>query len=69
MKSSTFPRMLAVLTFGLVFGSMTFLVGARAGAVLNGQVNGLTLAHSPMPRVEAAVVQRVQAQPQELANR
>jgi hypothetical protein len=48
---------------------MTFLVGARAGAVLNGHVNGLTLAHSPMPRVEAAVVQRVQAQPQELANR
>jgi hypothetical protein len=69
MKSSTFPRMLAVLTFGLVFGSMTFLAGARAGAVLNGRVNGVTLAHSPMPRLEAAAVKRAQVQPQELANR
>ena len=53
MQSSTFRRWLAVLTFGLVGGSMAFLVGARAGALLNGHVNGLTLAHAPMPRFEA----------------
>jgi hypothetical protein len=35
---------------------MAFLVGARAGAMLNGHVNGLTLAHAPMPRLEVAVV-------------
>jgi hypothetical protein len=63
MKSSTHPRTLAVLTFSLVGGSMAFLVGAHAGAALNGHVNGLTLAHDPMPRMEAVAMQRVQAAP------
>ena len=53
MDSSTTRRWLAVLTFGLVGGSMAFLVGARVGAALNGHVNGLTLAHMPVPRLEA----------------
>jgi hypothetical protein len=52
MQSATSRRWLAVLTFSLVGGSMAFLVGARAGALLNGHVNGLTLAHAPMPRLE-----------------
>jgi hypothetical protein len=51
MQSTTSRRWLAVLTFSLVGGSMAFLVGARAGAMLNGHVNGLTLAHAPMPRL------------------
>jgi hypothetical protein len=54
MESSMFRRWLAVLTFGLVGSSMAFLVGARAGAALNGHVNGLTFANTPMPRLEAA---------------
>jgi hypothetical protein len=53
MNSSMVRRWLAVLTFGFVGASMAFLVGARVGAALNGHVNGLTLAHSPMPRLDA----------------
>ena len=59
MKSTTSRRWLAVLTFSLVGGSMAFLVGARAGALLNGHVNGLTLAHAPMPRLDAPVASPV----------
>jgi hypothetical protein len=55
MQSTTFRRWLAVLTFGLVGGSIAFLMGARAGALLNGHVNGLTLAHAPMPRLDIAI--------------
>ena len=55
MESSTSRRWLAVLTFGLVGGSIAFLMGARAGALLNGHVNGLTLAHAPMPRLDIAI--------------
>ena len=60
MQSTTFRRWLAVLTFGLVGGSMAFLMGARAGALLNGHVNGLTLlAHAPMPRLDIAIASPV----------
>lgn len=53
MDSSMIRRWLAVLTFAFVGASMTFLAGARVGAALNGRVNGLTLAHDPMPRLAA----------------
>jgi len=53
MDSSMIRRWLAVLTFGLVGASMTFLAGARVGAALNGRVNGMTLAHDRMPRLAA----------------
>ena len=69
MESSTPRRLLAVLTFGLIGGSMAFLVGARAGAMLNGHFNGLTLAHDPMPRLESAAMARPLAAPTELAKR
>ncbi len=52
MQSTTSRRWLAVLTFSLIGGSMAFLVGQRAGAMLNGHVNGVTLAHAPMPRLD-----------------
>jgi hypothetical protein len=55
MQSSTSRRWLAVLTFALVGGSTAFLAGARAGALLNGHVNSLTLAHAPMPRLDAPI--------------
>lgn len=55
MVSSTFRRWLAVLTLGFVGSSVAFLVGARAGAALNGHVNGLTLANAPIPRAQAAI--------------
>jgi hypothetical protein len=56
MESSTFGRWLTVLTLGLVAACVAFLAGARAGAALNGHVNGLTFANTPMPRIEAAAV-------------
>jgi hypothetical protein len=49
-------RWLAVLTFGLVGASMAFLAGAHAGAALNGRVNGLTFANTPIPHVAAPAV-------------
>jgi hypothetical protein len=49
-----FHRWLAVLTFGLLGGSMAFFAGARAGAALNGRVNGLTFANTPIPHVAPA---------------
>jgi hypothetical protein len=54
MHRSTFRRSLAVLTLGLLGTLMAFMAGARAGAALNGHVNGLTLAHAPMPKLPAA---------------
>ena len=52
MDSSMIRRWLAVLTFGLVGASMAFLCGARAGAALNGRVNGVTFANTRIPHVE-----------------
>jgi hypothetical protein len=40
--SSTFRRWIAVLTFGFFGASMAFLLGARAGAALNGTASGVT---------------------------
>ena len=53
MDSSTFRRWIAVLTFALFGASMAFLVGARAGAALNGHVNGVTFANAHMPRIQS----------------
>ncbi len=52
MQSATFGRWLTVLTLGFVGASMAFFAGARAGAALNGHVNGLTFASVPMPRIK-----------------
>ena len=46
---STTRRLLAVLTFGFVGALMAFVVGARIGAAVDGRVQGMTLARSPMP--------------------
>jgi|SwirhirootsSR2_FD_contig_91_431579_length_274_multi_4_in_0_out_0_1 hypothetical protein len=53
MYSATTRRSLAVLTFGLLGALMAFVVGARIGAAIDGQVKGVTLAHSPMPTIHA----------------
>ena len=51
MHRATFRRSLAVLTLGIVGTLTAFAAGARVGNALNGHVNGLTLAHSPMPQL------------------
>ena len=53
MYSATTRRSLAVLTFGLLGALMAFVIGARIGAALDGQVKGITLAHAPMPTLRA----------------
>ena len=53
MHRATFRRSLAVLTLAVVGSLTAFLAGARVGAAINGHVNGLTLAHSPMPQLPA----------------
>jgi hypothetical protein len=55
MARTTFQRWLAVLSFGFLGASMAFVAGARAGAALNGHVNGLTFANAPMPRLPGAL--------------
>ena len=54
MHRATFRRSLAVLTLGIVGTLTAFAAGARVGNALNGHVNGVTLAHTPMPVIHAS---------------
>ena len=43
----------AVLAIALASTALAFLVGAQAGAILNGRLMAISVAHVPMPVVAA----------------
>jgi hypothetical protein len=51
MCRSTFQRSLTLLTFGLFGVLMTFFVGVRLGAALNGHMSSITLGNDRMPTI------------------
>ena len=55
MERSMFGRWAAALGLGLVGASLAFVAGMRCGEALNGRVNGLTFANTPIPSAPAAV--------------
>jgi hypothetical protein len=69
MECSTSQRLLAVLTFGLIGGTMAFLAGAFMGAAVDGRANVFTRANAPLPPMQAAAIQHMRATPVEVANR
>ena len=56
MCRSTFQRSLTLLTFALFGVLMTFFVGVRIGAAVNGHMSSLTLGHDRIPTLPQPAV-------------
>jgi hypothetical protein len=56
MHSTTLRRPIAIGALAMLGATCAFLVGARAGAALNGHVNSISIARTPIPRIQPAVL-------------
>ena len=54
MQRSQVRRLVAVGSLGMLGVACAFLMGATAGAALNGQVNSISVARIPMTALQAA---------------